>query len=58
MALPTVDRQCVEALGDLRVMHERSRAERAAEIAGRFDFNAAMAGYCSLIRELAQNKPD
>jgi glycosyltransferase involved in cell wall biosynthesis len=34
------------------------RAERAAEIAGRFDFNAAMAGYCSLIRELAQNKPD
>ena len=28
------------------------RAERAAAIAGRFDFDAAMAGYCSLIREL------
>jgi glycosyltransferase involved in cell wall biosynthesis len=32
------------------------RAGRAAEIAGRFDFNAAMAGYCGLIREL--RKPD
>jgi colanic acid biosynthesis glycosyl transferase WcaI len=30
------------------------RAERAAEIAGRFDFNVAMAGYCGLIRELLQ----
>jgi colanic acid biosynthesis glycosyl transferase WcaI len=34
------------------------RAERAAEIAGRFDFNAAMTGYCGLIRELLQNMPD
>ena len=34
------------------------RAERAAEIAGRFDFESAMTGYCSLIRELAQKKPD
>jgi glycosyltransferase involved in cell wall biosynthesis len=34
------------------------RAARAAEIAGRFDFNAAMDGYCSLIRELAQKRPD
>ena len=34
------------------------RAERAAEIAGRFDFEAAMTGYCRLIRELAQKKPD
>ena len=34
------------------------RAERAAEIAGRFDFNAAMAGYCGLIHELLQQKPD
>ena len=33
------------------------RAGRAAGIAGRFDFDAAMAGYCSLIRELLQ-KPD
>jgi len=33
------------------------RAGRAAEIAGRFDFESAMSGYCSLIRELAQ-KPD
>jgi glycosyltransferase involved in cell wall biosynthesis len=34
------------------------RAARAAEIAGRFDFNAAMAGYCGLIHELLQRKPD
>ena len=30
------------------------RAERAAEIAGRFDFEIAMAAYCGLIRELAK----
>ena len=34
------------------------RAERAAEIAGRFDFETAMTGYCGLIRELSQKKPD
>ena len=34
------------------------RAERAAEIAGRFDFEVAMTDYCSLIRELSQKKPD
>src|SRR6266545_3120519 len=34
------------------------RAERAAEISWRFDFEAAMTGYCSLIRELLQQKPD
>lgn len=37
---------------------DAQRAERAAEIAGRFDFNAAMAGYCGLIRELLQKQPD
>jgi len=37
---------------------EPQRAGRAAEIAGRFDFESAMTGYCSLIRELAQKKPD
>jgi putative colanic acid biosynthesis glycosyltransferase WcaI len=30
------------------------RAERAAEISGRFDFEAAMADYCALIQELAR----
>jgi len=34
------------------------RAGRAAEISRRFDFETAMAGYCGLIRELAQKKPD
>ena len=34
------------------------RAGRAAEIAGRFDFESAMTGYCSLVRELSQQKPD
>ena len=33
------------------------RAERAAEISRRFNFAAAMADYCGLIRELAQT-PD
>ena len=33
------------------------RSERAAEISGRFDFDAAMTGYCGLIRELLQNSP-
>ncbi len=37
---------------------DSQRAGRAADIAGRFDFDAAMAGYCSLIRELLQKKPD
>jgi glycosyltransferase involved in cell wall biosynthesis len=31
------------------------RAERAAEIAGRFDFETAMTGYCRLIRDLLQS---
>jgi glycosyltransferase involved in cell wall biosynthesis len=34
------------------------RAERATEISRRFDFAAAMADYCGLIRELAQRKRD
>jgi glycosyltransferase involved in cell wall biosynthesis len=33
------------------------RAERATEISRRFDFTAAMTGYCGLIRELLQNRP-
>jgi glycosyltransferase involved in cell wall biosynthesis len=33
------------------------RAERAAEIAGRFDFETAMTGYCRLIRDLSQSSP-
>nr|WP_156438419.1 glycosyltransferase family 4 protein [Bradyrhizobium valentinum] len=33
------------------------RAERAAEISRRFDFEIAMADYCGLIRELLQKKP-
>jgi putative colanic acid biosynthesis glycosyltransferase WcaI len=33
------------------------RAERAAEIAGRFDFETAMTDYCRLIRDLSQTTP-
>jgi glycosyltransferase involved in cell wall biosynthesis len=33
------------------------RAERAAAIAGRFDFETAMTGYCRLIRDLSQSSP-
>jgi len=32
------------------------RAERATEISRHYDFNAAMADYCGLIREIAQKK--
>jgi colanic acid biosynthesis glycosyl transferase WcaI len=38
--------------------NDPQRAERSAEIAARFDFETAMADYCSLIRELLQKKPD
>jgi hypothetical protein len=46
-------------LWDLRAARAKDpqRAERAAEIAGRFDFEIAMTGYGSLIRELSQQKP-
>lgn len=33
------------------------RAQRATEISRRFDFEAAMASYCALIRELSQSNP-
>lgn len=36
---------------------DTQRAERATEISRRFDFSSAMADYCRLIRELAQEKP-
>jgi colanic acid biosynthesis glycosyl transferase WcaI len=34
------------------------RAARAAELSRRFDFDAAMAGYCGLIRELLLKEPN
>ncbi|NOJ41224.1 glycosyltransferase family 4 protein [Bradyrhizobium australiense] len=37
---------------------EPQRAERAAEISKRFDFEIAMADYCGLIRELSRKGPD
>ena len=40
-----------------RVLEDTQRAERATEISRRFDFAAAMASYCRLIRELSQKKP-
>ena len=36
---------------------DKQRAERATEISRRFDFTAAMARYCGLVRELLQKKP-
>ena len=38
--------------------NDPQRAGRAAEIAGRFDFETAMTGYCDLIRELSHPKRD
>ena len=49
--------ELAKAVSRAAVAEDPERAGRAAEIAGRFDFDAAMAGYCSLIRELLQ-KPD
>jgi colanic acid biosynthesis glycosyl transferase WcaI len=38
--------------------NDPQRAGRAAEIAGRFDFETAMTSYCGLIRELSHPKRD
>ena len=50
--------ELAKTVGHAADVRDPQRAGRAAEIAGRFDFDAAMAGYCSLIRELLQKKPD
>jgi glycosyltransferase involved in cell wall biosynthesis len=50
--------ELAQAVGRAAEARDTQRAERAAEIAGRFDFDAAMTDYCRLIRELAQNKPN
>ena len=46
-----------QAIGRAAEARDPQRAARAAEIAGRFDFEAAMTEYCRLIRELLQ-KPN
>ena len=46
-----IGRAASASAGDLQ------RARRAAEIAGRFDFEIAMTEYCRLVRELAQKQP-
>ena len=50
--------ELAKTIGHAADAGDPQRAGRAAEIAGRFDFDAAMSGYCSLIRELLQKKPD
>ena len=50
--------ELAKAVGHAADARDQQRAGRAAEIAGRFDFNAAMAGYCGLIREFLQKGPD
>jgi glycosyltransferase involved in cell wall biosynthesis len=50
--------ELAKTIGRAAGASDPQRAGRAAEIAGRFDFESAMTGYCSLIRELAQKKPD
>jgi colanic acid biosynthesis glycosyl transferase WcaI len=47
-----------KTIGRAAGAEDPQRAGRAAEIAGRFDFDAAMVSYCGLIRELSQRKPD
>lgn len=49
--------ELAEAIRVAAASRDSRRAERAAEIAGRYDFATAMAGYRGLIRELSQKKP-
>ena len=46
--------ELAKAISEAARAEDPARAGRAAEIAGRFDFNAAMAGYAALIRELSK----
>jgi hypothetical protein len=55
---PGRDDELAKAIRHAASADDPQRAGRAAEIAGRFDFNAAMDGYCGLIRELSQPKPN
>jgi glycosyltransferase involved in cell wall biosynthesis len=49
--------ELAKTIGRAAGAEDPQRAGRAAEIAGRFDFDAAMVSYCGLIRELSQRKP-
>jgi glycosyltransferase involved in cell wall biosynthesis len=49
--------ELAEAIRVAAASRDPRRAERATEIAGRYDFATAMAGYSGLIRELSQKKP-
>ncbi|MEH2502754.1 colanic acid biosynthesis glycosyl transferase WcaI [Bradyrhizobium sp. AZCC 1578] len=46
--------ELAKTVGRAAASIDRQRAERAAEISKRFDFEIAMDDYCGLIRELAQ----
>jgi glycosyltransferase involved in cell wall biosynthesis len=46
-----------QAVRQAATSEDAQRAERATEISRCFDFSTAMAAYCRLIRELAQDKP-
>lgn len=46
-----------QAVRQAAASNDTQRAERATEISKRFDFSTAMADYCRLIGELAQDKP-
>ena len=50
--------ELAKTIGRAAGARDPQRAARAAEIAGRFDFETAMTSYCSLVRELSQQKPD
>jgi glycosyltransferase involved in cell wall biosynthesis len=50
--------ELAKTVGRAAASIDPQRAERAAEISKRFDFNIAMDNYCGLIRELAQKKLD
>ena len=49
--------ELARAVGRAAGFEDKQRAERATEISRRFDFAAAMAHYCRLVRDLSQKKP-
>jgi len=50
--------ELAKTIGRAAGARDPQRAARAAEIAGRFDFETAMTSYCSLVRELSQQRPN
>jgi colanic acid biosynthesis glycosyl transferase WcaI len=49
--------QLADTIGRAATVADPSQAARAVEVSRRYDFEAAMAAYCGLVRDLLSNKP-